>query len=429
MTQVILPYVPREHQREIHRGRKRFSVLVCHRRFGKTVCAINETIKAACVNKLKAPRYTYIAPMYKQAKSIVWDYLKYYTRPIPGISFNEAELRADFPNGGRISLLGADNPDSLRGIYLDGVVLDEMAQMPDRLWGEVIRPTLADREGWAMFIGTPRGHNSFYDLYNFARQDSDWFAHMYKASETRIIPDAELELLKKEMTPEQYEQEFECSFSAAIKGAYYGKLMNQLERDGRITSVPYDVAMPVHTAWDLGISDSTSIWFFQMSPGGEIRIIDYLEDRGLGLPDYIHRLKNMNYHYGTHIAPHDIRVRELGTGKSRLEVAASLGVNFIIAKNIPIMDGINAVRMVLPRCYFDAGKCKDGLEALMQYRSDYNDKGMVFSNAPKHDWASHAADSFRYLALGMDNCTADGFMTEQAAANLYEQYAMPRGSG
>lgn len=425
----VIPYKPRKHQQEIHASRKRFSVLVCHRRFGKTVCAVNELILCACKNPLPAPRYAYIAPLYKQAKSVVWDYLKKFARAIDGTSFNETELRCDLPNGARISLLGADNPDRLRGIYLDGVVLDEMAQMPDRLWGEVIRPTLSDRMGWAMFIGTPRGHNSFYDLYNFARQDPSWFAAMYRASETKIVAENELAAAAKEMSPEQYEQEFECSFSAAIIGAYYGGLITIAEKQGRIISVPVEPHLPVHTAWDLGMSDSTAIWFFQAGPGGEIRVIDYLESSGAGLDHYVRALREKNYLYGAHIAPHDIRVRELGTGKSRLEVAKSLGIAFDVAPNMPLADGINAVRMILPKCWFDEQRCGAGLEAMRQYRRAYNERTASFGSAPAHDWTSHGADAFRYLAVGLDLCQDSGqSMTASAASKMYEQYAPPRGA-
>lgn len=425
---VTIPYRPRRHQWEIHQNKKRFSVLVCHRRFGKTVAAVNELIMKACQNPLPAPRYAYIAPLYKQAKSVVWDYLKKFAGAIDGTTFHETELRCDLPNGARITLLGADNPDRLRGIYLDGAVLDEMAQMPERVWGEIIRPALSDRLGWAMFIGTPRGHNAFYDLYQFAKNDPDWFCAMYRASETGIVGRNELDAAKKEMMPEQYEQEFECSFSAAIVGAYYGPLIALAEKEGRIVSLPVERALPVHTAWDLGVSDSTAVWFFQVSPGGEIRVVDYLEDAGQGLDYYVRALRERDYLYGTHLAPHDIRVRELGTGKSRLESAKSLGVSFSVAPNLPLADGINAARLIIPRCWFDQHKCAKGLEALRQYRRVYNERTACFGAVPHHDWTSHAADAFRYLAVGMDLCQRESLgMTASQACRMYQQYAPPMG--
>ena len=258
---VTIPYSPRPLQRRLHENRARFAVYVCHRRFGKTVFAVNKIIKAACLNKLQAPRHAYIAPLFRQAKQVAWDYLKFYTSALPQTKVNESELRVDLVNGARISLYGADNPDSLRGLYLDGVVLDEYAQMSPRVWSEVIRPTLTDREGWAVFIGTPRGHNQFYDLYQEAGQRIGWVRELFRASETGILPKEELEAARREMTPEEYDQEFECSWQAAIRGAYYGRLMAKAEAEGRITRVPHDPALQVETWWDLGVGDATAIWF------------------------------------------------------------------------------------------------------------------------------------------------------------------------
>lgn len=396
-------YVPRKHQAEIEAQLQRFSVLVCHRRFGKTALSINRLIKAAQTTDRPDWRGAYIAPLYKQAKFVVWDELKKYC----GLGtddctakFHETELRADFENGARIRLFGAENPDSLRGIYLDGVVFDEVAQMPKRIWTEVVRPALSDRKGWGMFIGTPRGKNALYELWEEAKRDPEWFTAMYRASETNIIDAEELAASARAMSPEEYEQEFECSFSAAIRGAYFGKLMADADKAGRITAVPYDPAVPVHTSWDLGMSDSTSIWFVQAKPGGTYAVIDYYEASGEGLDHYARVLDEKGYKYGRHIAPHDIRVRELGTGKSRLETARSLGVRFDIAPNIPVQDGINAVRTILPLCWFDAECCSFALEALRQYRREFNERTSNFSASPKHDWTSHAVDAFRYFAVG-----------------------------
>lgn len=396
-------YTPRTHQAQIEAGLARFSVLVCHRRFGKTVLSVNRLIRAARTTRRPDWRGAYIAPLYKQAKTVVWDELKRYCglgSDDCTVKFHESELRADFDNGARIRLFGAENPDSLRGIYLDGVVFDEVAQMPHRVWTEVIRPALSDRKGWALFIGTPRGKNALYTIWEDARRDPDWFAAMYRASETGIIDPAELAAAAREMSPEEYEQEFECSFTAAIKGAYFGALMGEAEKQGRITHIPVDPALPVHTAWDLGMSDSTAIWFVQARPGGTFAVVDYYEASGEGLDHYARVLDDRGYKYGTHIAPHDIRVRELGTGKSRLETARSLGIRFTIAPNIPIQDGINAVRQILPACWFDQTACAPGIEALRHYRRSFNERMHDFSARPVHDWTSHAVDAFRYFAVG-----------------------------
>ncbi len=268
-------YAPRPHQARLHAGLKRFNVLVAHRRFGKTVFCINELIAKAAANTRPEPRYAYVAPLLTQAKDVAWEYLKRYTAPIPGAAAHESELRVDLPGGGRIRLYGADNADRLRGLYFDGVVLDEYALMHPRIWPEVIRPALTDRGGWAIFIGTPMGRNQFSALYQAAQYQPDWLAVRFRASETAVIPAAELETARRSMSEEQFAQEFECSFDAAVPGAYFARHIKSAERNGRICRVPWDPRLPVHTAWDLGIDDATTIWFCQQA-GPEIRLIDYL---------------------------------------------------------------------------------------------------------------------------------------------------------
>lgn len=344
------------------------------------------------------PRFAYIAPLFVQAKDVAWGYIKQFTAPIPGVQFNEAELRVDLPNGGRIRLYGADNYDRLRGLYLDGVILDEYADMDPRAWSEVIRPALADRQGWAVFIGTPKGRNAFYDVWERAKAAPDWFALMLRASETRLLPDAELEGARAEMSPEQFEQEFECSFEAAITGAYYGLSLADADRGGRITALPVEPALPVHTVWDLGVGDSTAIWFFQVS-SADVRVVDFYENHGQGLPHYASVLASKGYRYGDDWVPHDAKVRELGTGRTRVETLLQLGRKPKLVPDHKLMDGINAVRQTLPRVWFDDVRCRDGIEALKQYRSEYDEKARVFKDTPKHDWTSHAADAFRYLCM------------------------------
>lgn len=396
---IVIPYSPRPEQRLIHDSAARFRVVVAHRRLGKTVACVNELVKRAIDCTLERPRYAYIAPYRNQAKQVAWDYVQEYLRPIPGADFNQAELRADFLDR-RVTLYGADNPDALRGIYLDGAVLDEYADMDPRVWTEVIRPALADRGGWAVFIGTPKGKNAFYDLFRSVDKHKDWESLIFKASETGIVAKGELEDARAVMSEDQYEQEFECSFEAAIQGAYYGKDMRVAEEAGRIASIPWEPKVPVYTAWDLGIGDSTAIWCAQLV-GNEIRLIDYYEASGVGLDHYAKILKDKPYVYERHLLPHDGDVKELGTGRSRREVLESLGLKTEIVKNLGVDDGINAVRTILPRCWFDAKKCERGIEALRQYRRAYDDKLKAFRARPLHDWTSHASDAMRYLAVGM----------------------------
>ena len=399
---IEIPYEPRELQRKLHgeMSAKRWGVVVCHRRFGKTVWAINHILRAALMCEKNNPRLAYMAPTYRQAKNVAWDYIKEYAGRIPGVRFHETELRCDLPTGARISLLGAENPDSLRGIYLDGCVMDEVADMPENVFPEVLRPALSDRKGFCIFLGTPKGHNAFYEKYEEAVANDDWLAAVYKASETGILDQEELDAAKVMMSSDQYAQEFECSWNANVPGAVYGKELEEAQADGRITNVPYNPASKVDTWWDLGVGDSTAI-FFTQNIGRAVHVIDYYEARGEGLPHYCKVLSSKNYLYGEHNAPHDIEVRELGTGKSRREIAWDLGLNFRVVPKLPIEDGIHAAQMLIPRLYFDREKCKHGLECLRQYHRAYNERTRSFRATPVHDFSSHAADAFRYLAVGL----------------------------
>ena len=352
MPEIKIPYRPRPLQLKAHNRKERFALLSCHRRFGKTVFAMNELIRASATCSSKNPRFAYLAPLYRQAKAVAWDMLKHYSRPIPGMKYNEAQLRADFPNGARISLHGGDNPDHLRGLGFDGVVMDEYGQMSSRLWAEVVRPSLVDRKGWGVFIGTPKGYNSFYDLYEAAKKDSDWYVAIHRASETGYVNQDELDAAKKQMSEEQYNQEFECSWTAAIKGSYYGGIIEDADKEGRICRVEHDPAIPVHVAWDLGISDSCALWFFQVTLG-EVRIIDYYEHNNVGLEHYVKIMEEKGYWYGDDWLPHDAKVRELGTGRTRAETLINMGRRPRIVPNHKIADGINAGILLLQHCYFD----------------------------------------------------------------------------
>lgn len=402
MTEVVIPYRPRPLQRELHDAVRRFNVIVAHRRFGKTVFCINHAVRAAIRNQRPNPRYGYVAPFRNQAKQVAWDYVKQFTAPIPGVQWNEAELRCDLPNGGRLTLFGADNFDAMRGLYFDGVILDEYAQMAPSAWTAVVRPALADREGWAIFIGTPQGRNAFWELYDKAPDREGWSRFMYKASETDILPASELAAARREMTSAMYAQEFECSFQAAILGAVYGAEIEQAEKDGRICRVPYEKGLPVHTAWDLGIGDATSILMFQLA-GREVRVIDHVESFGVGLDWYVGELKKRPYVFGTHLLPHDVDVKELGTGRTRRETLAEYGLHCKVVPKQRVEEGINAVRAVMSRMWFDNEKCRHAVEALRQYRYEYREKVNAFAPTPLHDWTSHTADAARYLAMGLQH--------------------------
>lgn len=407
--EVVIPYTPRDQFEAYHDRTERWAKIVAHRRFGKTVGCLNDLIKRAlCATRVQPPpRFAYIAPTYTQAKDVAWNYLKFYSAPIPGLKMSESELWIEYPNGARIRLYGADNYERMRGLYFDDVVIDEPAQFDPRAWPEVIRPTLADQQGGATFIGTPAGRDWFYkvDLAEDGSEIADFFRLTLKASDTGIIPAEELKSLRSGLSEEQFAQEFECSFEAAVIGAYYGKLMRQADDDKRIAGVPYEPTAQVYTAWDLGIRDSTAIWFAQVV-GREIHLIDYYEATGADLGHYVREIFGRNYIYAGHFVPHDAQAKELGTGKSRLEVLESLGLkNITVAPMHRVEDGINAVRTIIPRCWFDARKCARGIDALKLYRAEFDDKLQALKPRPVHDWTSHAADAFRYLAMTLDGAT------------------------
>lgn len=326
------------------------------------------------------------------------------------MTVNEAELRIDIPRPQtrdrvRFILLGAENPDSLKGIYLDGVTLDEYASMGPQVWGEVIRPTLSDRLGWATFIGTPKGMNHFYDIWQHAckaqaQGQSNWFAYMLKASESGILPQSELDDARATMSEEEYDQEYECSFTAALVGAYYAKYLTDLEKKGQITSVPYDKNVRVDTYWDLGIGDTTAIWFVQQV-GKSYHVIDYVEDSGRDLEYYSKVLRERGYYYGDLVWPHDGKARSLETGNTREEKMRSLGWRPILLPKMGVDERINAVRMLLNKCWFDKVKCARGLDALKNYQQKWDSKNQIFSTTPLHNWASNGADAFGYFALGV----------------------------
>ena len=419
---VRIPYTPRSLQAELHKqlSAHRWSVLVLHRRAGKTVMSINHLLRDAILCDHGMGRYAYIAPQYKQAKAVAWDYLKTFAGDIPGVKFNETELRCDLPNKARIQLLGAENPDSLRGLALDGVVLDEYADMPESLFAEILRPALSDRapKTYAIFVGTPRGHNAFYELYEAAKQDKDWFTAVYKASETGILPQEELDAARSMMSENQYLQEFEASWVANVEGSIFGAEMSKADDENRITKVPIDNTAKVNTAWDLGINDATAIICYQQI-GHAIHVVDYIEQRNEGLPYYVELLEKKNYLWGRHYAPHDIEVRELGSGKSRREIAYDLGIDFSVLPKLPVEDGIHNAQVTLSRVYFDYDRCKPLIEALRQYHRAYNDRTRTFAASPKRDWSTHGSDAFRYMCLSIRDHEHFRRPTQPFADNKY----------
>lgn len=393
----------------MHKRKERFGCIVAHRRAGKTVASIMDLIDAALRCEKPNPRFAYVAPYYAQAKDVVWGYVKQYTAGIPGVSINESELRVDLPNGARIRLYGADNYDRLRGIYLDGLVLDEFADQPPQAWREVMRPTLADRQGWALFIGTPKGKNAFYDVYCQAVEDPNWFAMKLKASETGLIAQEELDAMRSQMSANEYAREMECDFDAAIEGAYFADGLAKAREDGRIGRVAFDPLMTVRLFFDIGgtgaKADACSIWACQFI-GKEIRTRDYYEAVGQPLATHIEWLRSKGY--GPEKAqiwlPHDGATHDKVHSVSYESALRDAGYNVTVIPNQgkgAAAARIEAVRRLLPSIWFDEETTQGGLAALLAYHEKRDEKRGI-GLGPEHDWASHAADAFGLMAVAYE---------------------------
>lgn len=409
--EITIPYkfTPRDYQIPliscIDRGYKR-AVCIFHRRAGKDKTLINLITKEALK---RVGVYYYLFPTYKQGRKIIWQGIDKagmkFTDHIPEEirkRTNDQEMMIELKNGSIIQIIGTDDIDRIVGTNPVGCVFSEYSLQNPKAW-DLLRPILAENEGWAVFNYTPRGKNHGYELYEMAKNNPKWFAQILTVDDTKAISQEAIEEERLAgMDEDLIQQEFYCSFEAAIQGAYYAKQINKANEDGRITNVPYVENIPVYTVWDLGVGDSTAIWFVQLV-NQEIRIIDYYEAQGEGLPYYAKVLDEKGYKYGGHYAPHDIQVREMGSGLSRLETARSLGINFQVVKNISIDDGINAARTIFNRCWFDKEKTKQGVNCLVNYHKEYDEKRKEYKNIPYHDWSSHGADAFRYLAVQFGN--------------------------
>lgn len=360
--------------------------------------------------------YYYFFPTYAQGKKILWlgidktgfKILDHIPQALRKRTDNQ-EMLIETYNGSIFQVIGVDNFDSVVGTNPVGCVFSEYPLQNPEAWGYV-RPILAENNGWAVFDYTPRGKmNHGYDLYTMAKEEakdpkSNWYVSHLTVEDTKNYTAETLAQERKEIISQYgddslFLQEYYCSFEAAVQGSYYGAQLQAAEQEKRITTVPVETSIPVDTWWDLGVGDATAIWFTQ-NVGKEIRIIDYYQATGEGLPFYAKVLQDKPYIYRSHNAPHDIQVRELGSGKSRLETAQKLGINFRVVPNIAVDDGINAVRLIFSKCWFDEQRCKQGLNALANYHKEYDDKRKEYKNTPYHDWSSHASDAFRYFAVG-----------------------------
>lgn len=397
MPEIQLKYAPRDAFIPFHTRSQRWAVLVCHRRAGKTVACVNDLVTRAVYTSKKNARYGYIAPFYRQAKDVAWVYLKEAVEGLTTKIF-ESTLTVELFNGAKISLYGADNPDALRGVYFDGVIVDEFGDCRPSLWGEVLLPTLADRQGWAVFIGTPKGKNHFHAMYNRAIEESGWYDMILKASESGLLPAEELAEMRLQMDEDQYQQEFECSFDAAVKGTYYASTLAKLDQAEQIIDVPWDADQPVDVFTDLGFTDSSAYWFVQRRPDGWA-VIDYEEAHSQPLEYYFNLLRFKQYDYGDVWLPHDAKAKTLQTGRSTIEQFRDAGFSVRVAPRLKVQHGIDAVRMVLPKCWFDKAQTAEGVEGLRAYQRRWDEVTKTYSDSPMHNWASHPADAFRQFAL------------------------------
>ena len=361
-------------------------------------------IRACLTSKRQLTRVVHILPYSVMwTRTGLWDQLTMAVRDIPGVEIRRSEMAIKFANKATFIAGGADNQDSWRGSYADLCVIDEFDDTPPGMVPLVIEPMLADRDGVLIRSGTPKGRGLLQEAYDRARTTPGYSSYLLDYRKTGALSDSAIEMLRQELSQEEFAQELECSFEAPNSGSYYGKLINELDAMGRITSVPYDPELPVWTSFDLGVHDSTAIWFAQVTYSGEWRLIDYLEDSGVGLSHYTDLIREKPYReYAMHLLPHDAAVKELGSGLSRTEVFTSLGLQpWRIVRAHSVADGINAVRMVLPQAWFAAERCATGINALRHYRREWNEAGQTWRANPVHDFASHGADSFRYMCLGV----------------------------
>lgn len=374
---------------------------------GKDITAFNLAIRQ-CLRK-KCTVY-YIFPTFRQARRVIWDAIMNDGRRILDFipkeaiaAKNEQEMKIRFVNGSFLQLVGSNDYNALMGTNPYAAIFSEYALQDPRAY-QFLRPILTANDGWALFISTPRGKNFLWDLYKIAENSPQWYCILQTVLDTKHISleAIEQERLEGIMSEDLIQQEYFCSFSMGVEGSYYLKYLDKLNFNGQIGSVPWQPSYPVHTAWDIGVRDSTSIIFFQVL-GNAIHVIDCYENNKEGLEHYIKVIKDRPYQYGTHIAPHDIRVREFSSGMTRLDKAQQLGIDFVISANLSIMDGIEAVRTVLPRCWFDEAKCKNLIKSLENYRQEYDHKRKVYQNRPLHDIHSHNADAMRYLAVNVSN--------------------------
>lgn len=423
MPHIELPHnwTPRHYQRSawkaLDSGIKR-AVLCWHRRAGKDDFCLHRTMVDAVQ---RVGNYWHMLPQYGQARKAIWDAVNPHTGvrrideafPLPLRKRTNAQnMLIEFINGSTWQLVGSDSFDSLVGSPPVGITASEWALADPRAWA-YLRPILRENNGRALFISTPRGRNAFHRMFSESQGDPEWFVQKLTAHDTGLLTRDELEKERKEYIREYgeddgdsyFRQEYLCDFDAALIGTYFAKHISQAQGDGRITTVPYDPRLSVHTSWDLGMDDDTAIWFWQVS-GQQVRMIDYAHGRYSQLGEYVAMLRGKGYTYGDHYLPHDVEITDISAagGMSRKQTLESLGLRVrVVPRVAQKSDAINAIRNVLPRCVFDAERCKHGIDSLAQYRRKWDDERKIYADKPLHDWTSHAVDAFDGMARSVNN--------------------------
>ncbi len=407
--QITLPvYEPRDYQRPLweafDQGYKRL-VQVWHRRSGKDVTDINLVAREMWS---EVGNYFYAFPTYSQGKKALWEgrgkdgvrYLDYFPAALLDSKPNDTEMKIRYKNGSLFQVIGMDDVDRIVGTNPRGIIFSEYSLQNPKGW-DYMRPILAENGGWAIFNYTPRGKNHGYKLYEMAQSNPSWWVSKLTIDDTHVLTAADIEEERRSgMTEDLIQQEFYCSFISAIQGSYYWEQVDKAERNGQFKDVPYEPNLLVHTVWDLGKNDYNCIGFYQ-SDGVSVRKIDYLAGSRLSLGEWIKKVKEKPYIYGKHFAPHDIEVSDytLDNDQTRREYARTLGLEFEVTANWPILDGIDAGRRFFSKLYVDKTKCAEWIDAIPQYTKVYDDENKTFKNTPLHDWTSNYADEHRYAAI------------------------------
>jgi len=408
----------RKYQQPLHsymvNGGKR-AIEIAHRRWGKDEIALSVTCEL--LHK-RIGSYWHCLPEYGQARKALWTAVNAHTGkrrlfeafPEQLIeNLNDHEMFLRFKNGSTWQMIGSDRYDATVGAGVAGITYSEWALANPSAWA-YHRPMLEENDGWAMFITTPRGRNHAHSMYHMAKSNPRWFAELSSIHDTGALSPEKIDeslseyiaLYGDDIGRAQFEQEYECSFNAAILGAFYAREMVAVRKEGRLAEVEAIESRPVHRAWDIGVKDDTSIWWFQVV-GMQVFILDCYSQSGVGLDHYadiVHKkTEQMGWKSGIDFVPHDAKVKEWGSGRTRVETMREFGLNPQLCTNAGKMDGINAARQTLARCVFHPRTEEQGMSALEQYRREWDDEKKAFKLSEVHDWSSHLADAFRYLSL------------------------------